>query len=249
MNSAPTSASSAFRIFLFLLLLLPLLTNAQNDNGQPKRKKDYLVTMTTDFGAMHLILHDQTPKHKENFIKLTDGHFFDGLLFHRVIQNFMIQGGDPQSRTAIAGQSLGNGDVGYRIPAEFVPTLFHKKGALAAARDGNPEKASSGCQFYVVQGRVWDDAGFEAQRQRITTIKGRQPTDEQVSLYKTVGGTPHLDGNYTVFGQVIDGLAVVDSIAKQPRAADRPTADVRMTVSGKWVKKKKITKQFGYVFQ
>jgi cyclophilin family peptidyl-prolyl cis-trans isomerase len=231
-------------LLLLLLLFLPLLTNAQN-----RKKKDYLVTMTTDFGTMHLILHDQTPKHKENFIKLTDQHFFDGLLFHRVIQNFMIQGGDPQSRTAVAGQSLGNGDVGYRIPAEFVPALFHQKGALAAARDGNPEKASSGCQFYVVQGRVWDDAGFEAQRQRITAMNGRQPTIDQVSLYKTIGGTPHLDGNYTVFGQVIDGLAVVDSIAKQPRGpADRPTADARMTVSGKWVKKKKITKQFGYIF-
>ena len=206
------------------------------------------MTMTTGFGTMHLILHDQTPKHKENFTKLTDQHFFDGLLFHRVIPGFMIQGGDPQSRTAVMGQSLGNGDVGYRIPAEFVPELFHKKGALAAARDGNPEKASSGCQFYVVQGRVWDDTGFEAQRQRIATMNGRQPTDEQVSLYKTIGGTPHLDGNYTVFGQVIDGLAVVDSIAKQPRTADRPTANVKMTVSGKWVKKKKITKQFGYIF-
>ncbi len=236
--------------FLLLLVFLPLLTNAQNSSGQPrKKKKEYLVTMLTDFGTMHLILHDQTPKHKENFIKLTEQHFFDGLLFHRVIQNFMIQGGDPQSRTAVAGQALGNGDVGYRIPAEFVPELFHKKGALAAARDGNSEKASSGCQFYVVQGRVWDDAGLDAQKQRITTMNGRQPTDEQTLLYKTIGGSPHLDGNYTVFGQVIDGLAVVDSIARQPRGpADRPTANVKMTVSGEWVRKKKITKQFGYAF-
>ena len=233
-----------FKKILVLLLFLPLLTNAQQ-----RRKKDYLVAIATDFGTMHLILHDQTPKHKANFIKLTDEHFFDGLLFHRVIENFMIQGGDPQSRTAVMGQSLGNGDVGYRIPAEFDPNLFHRKGALAAARDGNPEKASSGCQFYVVHGRVWDDAGFDTQRQRITTMKGRQPTDEQVSLYKTIGGTPHLDGNYTVFGQVIAGLAVIDSIAKQPRGpADRPTANVKMTVSGEWIRKKKITKQFGYVF-
>lgn len=245
MISAPISPTVAFKNLLLLFLFLPFLSNAQ----KPK-KKDYLVTMATDFGTMHLILHDQTPKHKTNFIKLTDQHFFDGLLFHRVIENFMIQGGDPQSRTAVAGQALGNGDVGYRIPAEFVPNLFHQKGALAAARDGNPEKASSGCQFYVVQGRVWDDAGFETQKQRITNMKGRQPTDEQVSLYKSIGGSPHLDGNYTVFGQVIDGLAVVDSIAKQPRGpADRPITSVKMTVSGEWVKKKKITKQFGYKFQ
>jgi peptidyl-prolyl cis-trans isomerase B (cyclophilin B) len=247
---SPTFTVSAFSAFFLFFILLSSLTNAQNRNAGPRQKKDYLVTMTTDFGTMRLILHDQTPKHKANFIKLTDEHFFDGLLFHRVIENFMIQGGDPQSRTAVAGQSLGYGDVGYQIPAEFAPNLFHRKGALAAASDGNPEKASSGCQFYVVQGRVWDDAGLEAQKQQITKWKGRQPTDKQVSLYKTMGGTPNLDGNYTVFGQVINGLTMVDSIAKQPRGpADRPTTDVKMTVSGEWIKKKKITKQFGYIFQ
>ncbi len=126
-----------------------------------------------------------------------------------------------------------------------MPTLFHKKGALAAARNNNPEKASSGCQFYIVQGRVWDDAGMQQQLARIENLKARTPTPEQKQVYQTLGGTPHLDGNYTVFGQVVDGLAVVDSIAKQPRAAqDRPVNDIRMSVSGEWVKKKKLAKLY-----
>ena len=228
--------------FLLVVLLVPTLLIAQN-----RKKKDYLVTLNTNFGSMHLVLYDQTPKHKENFIKLVNQKFYDSLLFHRIIENFMIQGGDPNSRKASADQPLGNGDVGYTIPAEFVPILFHKKGALSAARDNNPEKASSGCQFYVVQGRRWDDAGLQKQVDRIQSMKGRLPTDEQKQVYKTLGGTPHLDGNYTVFGEVIDGLAVVDSIAKQPRdPLDRPLKDIRMTMTGDWVKKKKITKQYGY---
>ena len=198
---------------------------------------------------MHLVLYDQTPKHKENFIKLVDQKFYDSLLFHRVIPLFMIQGGDPNSRKKEDGEPLGNGDVGYRIPAEFVPTLFHKKGALAAARDGNPEKASSGCQFYIVEGRVWDEAGFQKQVERIKTMKGHIPTDEQKKVYETIGGAPHLDGNYTVFGEVIDGLAIVDSVAKQPRNdLDRPKHDVPMTMTGEWIKKRKITKKYGYEF-
>lgn len=229
---------------LLLLLLLPVLAQAQN-----RRKKDFLVTMTTDFGTMRLLLHDQTPKHKDNFIKLVNDKFYDGLLFHRVIERFMIQGGDPNSKAAEADRPLGSGDVGYKIPAEFVPTLFHKKGALAAARDGNPEKASSGCQFYIVQGRVWDDAGMQQQISRIRNMGGHVPTPEQQKVYQTLGGSPHLDGNYTVFGQVVEGLAVVDSIAKQPRSAqDRPLKDVRMTVSGKWVKKKKLAKLYQVQF-
>ncbi|GAB3250558.1 peptidylprolyl isomerase [Larkinella harenae] len=231
------------------VLLLALLLTGPVWAKKPSKKKDYLVTISTDYGQMHLILYDQTPQHKANFIKLTQEKFYDGLLFHRIIQNFMIQGGDPESRTAKTEQMLGNGDVGYTIPAEFVPELFHKKGALAAARDNNPEKASSGCQFYVVQGRVWDDENFRQQTERIAQMKGRQPTEEQKQVYKTLGGTPHLDGNYTVFGEVIDGLAVIDSVAQQPaNPLNRPTKDLKMTVSGEWMKKKKITKQFGYVY-
>lgn len=232
------------RKYILLLLLMPVLSVAQN-----RKKKDYLVTLTTDFGALRLVLYDQTPKHKENFIKLVDQHFYDSLLFHRIIPLFMIQGGDPNSRRAKAGAPLGNGDIGYKIPAEFVPSLFHKKGALAAARDNNPEKASSGCQFYIVQGRVWDDEGLQKQLDRIQTLKGHLPTDEQKQVYKTLGGAPHLDGNYTVFGEVIDGLAVVDSINKQPRdELNRPLKDIRMRLTGDWVKKRKIKKQYGYTY-
>ncbi|MFC5410962.1 peptidylprolyl isomerase [Larkinella bovis] len=232
------------------VLLLTLFLISPAWAKKPPKKKDYLVTINTDLGSMRLILYDQTPKHKANFIKLTQEKFYDGLLFHRIIQNFMIQGGDPESRNAKPEQMLGNGDVGYLIPAEFVPERFHKKGALAAARNNNPEKASSGCQFYVVQGRVWDDESFRAQTERIAQLKGRQPTDAQKQVYQTLGGTPHLDGNYTVFGEVIDGLAVVDSIARQPaNPLNRPLKDLKMTVSGEWMKKKKITKQYGYVYQ
>ena len=233
------------KLLLLFLLLLPLLSSGQKRDGAPRKKKDFLVTMVTDCGTMKLLLHDQTPKHKDNFIKLVNDKFYDGLLFHRVIQQFMVQGGDPKSKQAEPGQTLGGGDIGYKIPAEFVPTLFHKKGALAAARDGNPEKASSGCQFYVVQGRVWDDAGMQQQLARIQSMNGRMPTPEQKQVYQTLGGTPHLDGNYTVFGQVVEGLAIVDSLAKQPLAErDRPVKDIRMTVSGEWVKKKKLVKLY-----
>lgn len=251
---------------LMLLFLLPMLCLAQP--AKKNKRKDYLVTLTTDFGVMNILLYDQTPLHKANFIKLVERKFYDSLLFHRVIQSFMIQGGDPNSRQAPAGMQLGNGDVGYTIPAEFVPALFHKKGALAAARDNNPAKASSGCQFYIVEGRVWDDAGLATQLERIKSLNGRLPTDEQKQVYKTLGGTPHLDGNYTVFGEVLNppvlkkkkvsadtpanpimGIAVVDSIANRPRnPANRPLQDVRMTVTGRWEKKKRITKQFGYTY-
>lgn len=232
------------RKLVLILLLIPVFSMAQN-----RRKKDYLVSLNTSYGTMRLVLYDQTPKHKENFIKLVNQKFYDSLLFHRIIPLFMIQGGDPNSRRAQDDQPLGNGDVGYRIPAEFVPALFHKKGALSAARDNNPEKASSGCQFYIVQGRVWDDAGLQKQIDRIQTMKGHVLTEEQKQVYKTLGGAPHLDGNYTVFGEVIDGLAIVDSIARQPRnEMDRPEKNVRMTMTGDWVRKKKITKQYGYKY-
>jgi len=241
------------KILLLLLLALPLVNLAQNRReGRPAfgpdKKKDYLVTMRTDFGIMRFILHDDTPKHKANFIRLVDSSYYDGLLFHRIIEKFMIQGGDPDSRTAVAGEALGNGDIGYRVPAELVPTLFHKRGALGAARDDRPDKASSATQFYIVQGRVWNDDDLQKQIDRGKARgSSRTYTDQQKQVYKTIGGTPHLDGNYTVFGQVIDGLAVVDSIAKQPRnPKDRPLTDVRMRMKGEWVKKKKITKLYGY---
>ena len=228
---------------LFVLLLLPLLSTAQN-----RKRKDYLVTIHTAYGPMRLVLYDQTPKHKENFMKLVGQAFYDSLLFHRIIPGFMIQGGDPNSRKATTGEPLGNGDVGYKIPAEIMPTLFHKKGSLAAARDNNPEKASIGCQFYIVQGKVWSEEELQKQIDRgQVRAPGRVFTDEQKQTYKTLGGSPHLDGGYTVFGEVIDGLAVVDSIAKQPRdPQDRPKQNIRMTMTGEWMRKKKITKQYKF---
>lgn len=219
--------------------------------GQNTRKKDYLVEVRTDLGKIHLILFEQTPLHRENFIKLVKNGYYNDVLFHRVIDKFMIQGGDPDSKTAVAGQALGSGDAGYTIPAELSPSLFHRKGAVAAARDNNPQQASSGAQFYIVQGRVWNDEDLQKQIDRgHTRAPERVYTDEQKQVYKTVGGTPHLDGSYTVFGQILDGYDVVDAIARQPRdAKDRPLKDIRMQVKGKWVRKKKITKLYDYKYE
>lgn len=231
-------------------LILGLLMTTPG-TAQRKNKKDYLVTLTTEAGTMHLILFDQTPLHKANFIKLTQEKFYDGLLFHRIIESFMIQGGDPNSRNAEPGVSLGNGSVGYKIPAEFRPELFHRKGALAAARDNNPEKASSGCQFYIVQGKKWSEVDLEKQldRGKQTDTAPRKPTEEQRKIYLTEGGSPHLDGNYTVFGQVIDGLRVIDTLAAMPRdERDRPLKNLSMQVSAELMKKKKISKKYGYSF-
>jgi cyclophilin family peptidyl-prolyl cis-trans isomerase len=186
------------------------------------------VKITTDSGIIVVKLYDSTPLHRDNFAKLVKAGFYDSLLFHRVISNFMIQGGDPNSKFAEPGDMLGNGGSDMeRIPAEFNPALFHKKGTLCAARDGNPEKASSACQFYIVQGtKMTDDQlnGIDMQR----TVKY---TPEQRMTYKTIGGTPFLDMNYTVFGEVIKGLNVIDKIASvQKGQADRPVGDVRMKI-------------------
>lgn len=185
------------------------------------------VRVTTDSGVMIIRLYDKTPLHRDNFVKLANEHFFDSLLFHRVIQGFMIQGGDPQSKYAQPGQMLGMGDVGYTIPAEFDTTLFHKKGALAAARTPNPAKASSGCQFYIVQGNKLTDADIN----NMEMAKGIKYSAKQRNIYKTLGGTPFLDMDYTVFGEVEKGLEVIDKIASVQKAAgDRPLGDVRMRI-------------------
>ena len=160
------------------------------------------VLFKTTFGDITVALYDDTPQHKANFIKLVNDKFYDGVLFHRIIKGFMIQGGDPNSKTAKAGQRLGDGDVGYTIPAEFVAGHYHKRGALAAAREPdqvNPQKASSGCQFYIVDGTVYDNDKLNMIAQRT----GKTFTPEQIQAYTTVGGAPFLDGDYTVFGEVI----------------------------------------------
>ena len=191
-------------------------------------KAGHLVKLNTSFGDMTILLYDETPQHRDNFLKLVNEHFFYSLLFHRVIKQFMIQGGDPQSKNASPGQMLGSGDVGYTIPAEFNPKLFHKKGALCAARTDNPEKKSSGCQFYIVQGKPATD-------QELDMFNRNRPvpyTAEQREMYKTSGGTPFLDMNYTVFGEVVSGLEVLDLIAAVPtQPGDRPTKDIQMKIT------------------
>jgi cyclophilin family peptidyl-prolyl cis-trans isomerase len=188
----------------------------------PKEQK---VLITTDLGNMTVKLYNATPQHRDNFIKLVKQGFYDSLMFHRVIKGFMIQGGDPESKNAAPGVMLGNGDVGYTIPAELVDTIFHKKGALCAARRDNPAKASSGCQFYIVQGQILtNDQIVQMESQR-----GIKLSDGQKKVYSTIGGTPFLDKNYTVYGEVTEGLDVLDKIAAVKTApGDRPVQDVRM---------------------
>lgn len=203
--------------------------------GNGLRKKDLRkdVEMVTDKGTMVLRLSDSTPLHRENFLKLVKEGFYDSILFHRVIQNFMIQAGDPNSKKPVKGEVYGDGGPEYTIPAEFRASLFHKKGVLAAARTGdeiNPQRASSGAQFYIVQGKVFTDAGLDSvERFR---LKGRKLPAVHREVYKTLGGAPHLDQHYTIFGEVIKGLPVVDSIAAVPtsgrQGGDRPLEDVRI---------------------
>ncbi len=187
-----------------------------------------LVEIETSFGTMTVQLSNGSPQHRDNFIKLAEEGYYDSTLFHRVIREFMIQGGDPSSKNASPYQHLGSGGPGYTIPAEFADSLIHVKGALAAARQGdqvNPEKRSSGSQFYIVQGKVQTDAMLD----NIEAHKGFHYTPEQREAYKTVGGTPFLDRDYTVFGHVVKGLDVLDKIAAvTTNPSDRPKEDVVM---------------------
>lgn len=189
-----------------------------------------MVLIHTDYGDMKVKLYDETPKHRDNFLKLAQEGYYDNTLFHRVIKDFMVQGGDPDSKNAQPGQMLGSGGPGYTVPAEFVPSFFHKKGALAAARQGdqvNPTKSSSGSQFYLVQGKPATDQELDMIQQRLNV----KFTPEQREIYKTKGGTPFLDQNYTVFGEVVEGLDVLDKIANVPtQPGDRPVGDVKMTI-------------------
>jgi cyclophilin family peptidyl-prolyl cis-trans isomerase len=246
-----------------------------------------IILISTSLGNMKVKLFNETPQHRDNFLKLVREHFYDSLLFHRVIQEFMIQGGDPDSKHAEPAKFLGDGDLKYTVPAEFVPTLCHKKGMVCAARNGddvNPEKASSACQFYIVQGKIRTDEDLVAYEKRInkslaTKIKddilnkpenkilkdkidgfkkaqnndslmvyfkivNKLVEDEYTKtphysfpeahkiIYKTIGGTPHLDSQYTIFGEVVEGLEVIDKIATVGKNKDdRPLIDIRMTIS------------------
>jgi peptidyl-prolyl cis-trans isomerase B (cyclophilin B) len=188
------------------------------------------VLIVTDFGDIEVLLYDNTPLHRDNFIKLVWEGFYDGTLFHRVIKSFMIQGGDPNSKTANPNDRLGTGGPGYTVPAEFIPENIHKRGALAAARQGdqvNPEKASSGSQFYLVQGKTYTDE--ELDKLEVQFGQGYKMKEEDRQIYKTIGGAPHLDGAYTVFGEVVKGLEVIDKIAElETDVFGRPKIDVKI---------------------
>ncbi len=193
-------------------------------------KKNQKAIIKTDYGNITVLLYDETPIHRDNFIKLADEGFYNGTLFHRVIKDFMIQGGDPDSRDAAPNQPLGRGGPGYTLEAEFYPEFYHKKGALAAARMGdqmNPEKRSSGSQFYIVQGKKISKPELNS----LASRSGAFYTPEQINVYEDIGGTPFLDTQYTVFGEVVDGMDVIDRIANvQTGSANRPIKDIRMTV-------------------
>jgi len=194
-------------------------------------EKEVIAKIHTDYGDIQIKLYNETPKHRDNFIKLANEGYYNGTLFHRVINSFMIQGGDPDSKNAAPKVMLGNGGPAYTIPAEFMAEkYFHKKGALAAAREGdqvNPTKASSGSQFYIVQGQVYTDSVLNL----MENYFHRKFTAEQRKAYTTVGGTPHLDGAYTVYGEVVSGLEIIDKIATVKKDKnDRPLSDIKMTV-------------------
>ncbi len=229
------------KTLLFLCCsFLVLHSFAQKDSTLRKKDRKMDVLLQTSMGDIVIRLSDSTPLHRDNFLKLVKVGFYDSTLFHRVIKNFMIQGGDPDSRSAKPGQPLGSGGPSQRIPAEFRQTLFHKKGVIAAARDNNPEKASSGSQFYLTQGKVYTDAGLDSlETQR---LQGRKIPAAYREAYKTVGGVPHLDQGYTVYGEVVKGLDVVDSIAgvetSKSSDRDRPLEDVKI-IHAKLIKRKK----------
>lgn len=289
-QSIQTKLLKTYFHIIFITVFLGLL-------GACSTEKEYLVTFHTPYGDMKAILYDATPEHKENFLELARNGKYDSTTFHRVIQDFMIQGGDLSTGPSYDTEE---DTVGYTIPAEFVDTLFHKKGALAAARQGdqfNPERASSGSQFYIVQGSVYEEdelltdinklskgiqellrnggydslgeelvgiyqsGDYQAYTQRMIELKplveeelnidvDKNYPRERLEAYTTIGGAPHLDDTYTVFGEVIEGLEVIDSIAAQAVGqADKPLSDIHMTVEVKEMPKRKISKEYGYQFQ
>ena len=227
--------------FSILICVTSIAQKDSNKSDKSNRKdkqpvsKEKMVLVSTSLGDMKIKLYDATPQHRDNFLKLVEQNYYDSLLFHRVIRNFMIQGGDPNSKNAAPGVPLGNGDIGYTIPAEFVDSIFHKKGALCAARTPNPEKASSGCQFYIVHGQVLSPEQLNS----LEMQRGLKLSETKKKVYSTIGGTPQLDGEYTVYGEVVEGLDIIDKIATvqtSPQAGDRPVQNVyilKMTLLNK----------------
>lgn len=283
--------------FLTGLLFSALLIFPSCDNNN-----DYIVTLKTNYGDIRIILFDQTPRHKENFIQLANKGFYDSLLFHRVIDDFMIQTGDPNTKSSVDPQSYGQGGPGYTIPPEFHQDLIHERGVVAAARMGdnvNPKKESSGSQFYIVEGIVFTEESLKAsrvnyndlyryfgnliQRREYQELNAQaqqlqsenkldelkelilsykdvieedydveldQPlTQKQFDVYTTVGGVPHLDGGYTVFGKVVEGMDVVEKIAAvETGPNDRPIEDVVMVVEVEKMNRRKIEKRYNYTY-
>jgi cyclophilin family peptidyl-prolyl cis-trans isomerase len=229
-------------LFSLFLLFFSVVLFAQKDTTIRKKDRKRDILLQTSMGDIIVRLSDSTPLHRDNFLKLAKTGFYDSVLFHRVMNGFMIQAGDPNSKSAKAGMPLGNGSPGYTVPAEFRTSLFHKKGMLAAARwpdNVNPEKASSGSQFYIVQGKKFTDAGLDS----VETIRlKRKIPVEQREVYKTIGGSPHLDQTYTVYGEVVKGLDVVEKISLVPTSKgtdkDRPLQDVSI-IKAKLIKRKR----------
>ena len=213
----------------YKLLIIALLSLTVVFQCGSFRKKN-IVTISTEYGDIKILLYNETPKHRDNFLKLAKEGFFDGLLFHRIIKNFVVQGGDPDSRNAPPDTLLGNGGPGYDIPAEILPQFKHKRGAVGAAResdDVNPERKSSGSQFYIVVGKKFDEAAIQKVEQKYK----RKFSKKDRKLYRTIGGTPHLDGNYTVFGEVIEGMDIVDKMSVVPTDTNnRPVKDIKMKI-------------------
>ncbi len=202
-------------------------SNKTTQNVFVKPPSDCTVEIETEFGNMIAILYNATPQHRDNFLKLSEENFYNNLLFHRVINGFMVQGGDPESRNAAAGMPLGSGGPGYQIPAEFVDSLVHIRGALAAARTNNPKKESSGSQFYIVHGKPVN----KQQLDYLEANKGLKYSAEQRKIYMETGGTPFLDKEYTVFGRIVKGFDVLEKIATTKTApGDRPMQDVSMKI-------------------
>lgn len=225
---------SMTKAVLFLAFLAVLAAcNPKLSNGLRVKDLRKDVMMVTDKGTMIIRLSDSTPLHRDNFIRLVQQRFYDSILFHRIIEHFMVQAGDPTSKRAAGDRQLGGGGPGYTVPAEIRASLFHKKGVIAAARTGdniNPLRASSGSQFYIVQGKVFTDAGLDSVE--TFRLNGRKIPANQREVYKTLGGTPHLDLSYTIFGEVVEGMSVIDSLAAVPtnkaQGSDRPISNVKI---------------------
>ena len=231
------------------IIAITILVSTFRAEAQKKKRTDQLITLSTSLGTTHIVLYDETPLHKANFLKLVKSKFYDSLLFHIVIENFMIQGGDPNSKNSKSGASLDPSSIkSENIPFEFTPLRVHKKGALAAlaaTRNNNPEKKSSPSQFYIVQGKKLDDGEIA----KVEKSNGITYSNKQKADYVAIGGTPALDNKYTVFGEMLDNFDLIDKIATtQKDEYNRPVIDIKMFMKAKKMRRKKISKKYKYSY-